>query len=331
MKRVLGFIVKGLLGLLATLLLGVLGFVLVMERKTYEPPAVPVKASTDPERIARGRYLALGPAHCVACHSDEAAYRSAGPDEEVPLSGGNEFHLPLGTIRAPNLTSDPETGIGAVDDASLARALRHGVDRSGRVLFPIMSFAELSDEDLAAIISYLRTQPPVKHAVNTREYNALGRLVSAMAFRPTTPASTPPVRVEQGASAENGAYLVDSVASCTGCHTERDRASGQFIGPRLAGGFKFESHAREGVVFVSPNLTPDEKTGRLFLWTEDTFVARMKAGVGPEGSPMPWKAFARMSEDDLRAIHRHLKAATPVERDNGPSIIEPPAAAQANR
>jgi mono/diheme cytochrome c family protein len=330
LKRVLGWIVKALLGLLTTSLLGVVGVVLALERKTYEPPAVAVKASTDPEVIARGRYLAQGPAHCAACHADQAAYRNAGPDDEVPLSGGNEFQLPLGTIRASNLTSDEETGIGAVDDASLARALRHGVDRSGKVLFPIMSFAELSDEDLAAIISYLRTQAPVKHAVNTREYNALGLMVSAMTFRPTTPASTPPVSVEQGATAENGAYLVDRVASCTGCHTERDRASGQYVGPRLAGGFKFESHVRQGVVFVSPNLTPDEKTGRIFHWTEDTFVARMKAGAGPEGSPMPWKAFARMSEDDLRAIYRHLKTATPVERDNGPSIIEPPAA-QASR
>jgi hypothetical protein len=75
-----------------------------------------------------------------------------------------------------------------------------------------------------------------------------------------------------------------------------------------------------GVVVVPPNLTPEPKTGRIASWTEAQFVARFRQGSLIPASPMPWNAFARMTDDDLRAIYRYLRSVTPVERDPGPSL-----------
>jgi hypothetical protein len=62
--------------------------------------------------------------------------------------------------------------------------------------------------------------------------------------------------------------------------------------------------------FVTPNLTPDPKTGHIYAWSEDAFVARFKAGVAT-GSPMPWQTFSRMTDDDLRALYRYLRSLPP--------------------
>ena len=133
-------------------------------RRPREPhlrcAAPDIHASADPAVIERGRYLVRGAAHCADCHTapEQRAALEAGKD--VPLSGGNEFNLPVGVFRVPNITPDVETGIGRYTDPQLARMLRHGVRPNGKMVLPFMPFADLSDEDLTAVISYLRAQPP---------------------------------------------------------------------------------------------------------------------------------------------------------------------------
>src|SRR5688572_28548757 len=126
---------------------------MVLERRTYDPGFPAIRASGDPGVIARGRYLVHGPAHCSGCHGADAARADLDASRDRPLSGGLEFHLPIGTIRAANITGDRQTGIGGMRDEEIARSLRFGVGRNGRALAPFMPFADLSDEDLTAVIS----------------------------------------------------------------------------------------------------------------------------------------------------------------------------------
>jgi mono/diheme cytochrome c family protein len=309
LKKALKWSSMGVAGLAGVLTLAVV----ILEHRSYDAPLPDIHASADPALIARGRYLVYGAAHCVDCHGDST--RRAGND--IPLSGGHEFKLPIGTIRTPNLTADRETGIAAMSDGQIARALRFGVGRDGRALAPFMPFADLSDDDLAAIVSFLRSQPPVRNPVRIRSLNPLGHAVAAFALRPQGPSRPTVRRVEAGPTVEYGRYLVHSVANCAGCHTQRNLRTGAFTGPVLAGGFHLHEN---GIDFVTPNLTDDAKTGRIANWTEEIFVARFKMGKGADGSPMPWASFGRLRDDDLRAVYRYLKTVPGVENDTGDSV-----------
>jgi mono/diheme cytochrome c family protein len=285
-------------------------FVVVRPFRHFDAPVPAIHASRDPRVIERGRYLVEGPAHCVACHGDET--RS---DAHRPLIGGRAFELPIGRVHAPNVTADRATGIGALSDGEIARALRYGVGRDGRALVGLMAFGDLADPDVEAIVSYLRAQPGVHREIEQNDWSLLGRLVRAFAMRPA-PRSGPPQRaVEPGATAAYGAYLTHAVANCFGCHTERNLRTGAVLGPPFAGGMTFESDSTPGRRFVSVNLTPDPSTGRIASWSEDAFVARLRAGPQFADSPMPWRAFARMSDDDLRAIYRYLRSVPAVRNE----------------
>jgi mono/diheme cytochrome c family protein len=303
--------------------------VIVLERRTYDAPTPNIVASKDPAVIARGRYLAYGPAHCIDCHGDPGHKADALAGKDVPLTGGFEFKLPVGTFRTANLTSDPETGLGGLSDGVIARSLRYGVRRDGQKMIPFMPFANLSDEDLTAVISFLRSQPPVKKAVVTREPNLLGHVVMALVIKPEGPSGPIPAKVTPAPTAEYGKYLTHSVANCRGCHTKRDMATGAYIGTDFAGGLEFESNLDPKVKFVTPNLTPDPKTGRITNWTEEIFVARFHTGKGADGTEMPWPAFSRMNDNDLQAIYRYLRTLPPVVNDTGPPVQGPPGVATA--
>ena len=143
----------------------------------------------------------------------------------------------------------------------------------------------------------------------------------AFVIEPAGPAGTPPATSPAAeATVERGRYLANSVANCTGCHTNRSMMDGSAIGPEFAGGMEMQDEADPAKVFVTPNLTPDPKTGRIAAWSEDQFVARFRAGKVYPGSHMPWAAFSRMSDADLRAIYRYLRSLPPVENETGPVL-----------
>lgn len=279
--------------------------VVVRENRTFEAPYPDIHASRDPAVIARGRYLVTGPAHCGACHG------AAGDTGAEPhLAGGLAFHLPVGTVYARNITPDTTTGIGRYTDPEIARVLRYGVHPSGRAMLPFMSFANLSDDDLTAVISYLRSRPPIDHAVPATDLNFVGRAAKAFLLEPVGPSGPVRKHVAPGPTIEYGEYLANVVANCGGCHTKRSLRTGEPVGVAFAGGQTLESHGAPGTTFVTPNLTPDPTTGHIQAWSEDVFVARFKNAV-PTASPMPWGSFRQMSDDDLRAIYRYLRSLPP--------------------
>lgn len=301
-------------------------FVQLTWDKTYEAPLPEIVASTDSAVIARGKYLAFGPAHCGTCHVPMDMIKHVeNTGEQIPLSGGWEFPIPPGTFRAPNLTPDKETGIGELTDGQVARALRYNVKRNDRCLFPFMPFQDMSDEDLTAIVSFLRSQDPVRHDVKKTELSFLGKAVSALGFiKPTFPTGTPPASVPKEPTAAYGSYLTHSVANCYGCHTDRDLKTGVFTGKPFAGGLYFEPDVfSDGYSFRAPNLTPHEETGLITGWSEEVFVNRFKLGRVHEGSPMPWGAFSRMDTTDLLAIYRYLRTVEPIESKIPQIVFQP--------
>lgn len=282
-------------------------------------PLPPINASRDPAVIERGRYLATHVSHCPACHgpAEKVARWELGPRDD--LRGG--FGIPggpFGTFFPPNLTPDEETGLGRWSDGEIARAIRTGVLKDGSVGIVMQSaVGELSDEDLTAIVSYLRAIPPIRHPVPKDQLGFLAKAMGGM-FHPRRgerPADAP------GPSVERGAYLAKGPAICIGCHTDRDPLRDfALTSPPFAGRSEATVHRdHEGYEFAPPNLTPDPRTGRIAGWTEEQFVQRFRAGRVLPGSPMPWESFSGMSDDDLKSLYRYLKSLPPVERDVGPS------------
>jgi mono/diheme cytochrome c family protein len=270
--------------------------------------------------VEQGRYLVYGPAHCSYCHTPPEQWSRLDAGEELPLVGGYELKLPLGVLRSPNITPDRETGIGRYSDGQLARMLRHGVRPNGRVAFPVMEFQNLSDEDVIAVLSYLRSVDPVRNAVADHDWNLIGKGLLAFLIKPAAPTGRPPVASPApGVSIERGAYIANSVANCAGCHSPRNLADGSYTGPRFSGG-TMEVDGDPDHIFGVPNLTPDAATGHLLAWSEDQFLARFRAGPAYPGSHMPWNAFARMSDDDVRSIYRYLNSLDPVNNATGPIL-----------
>ena len=316
--RVLGRVGLGL----GLLVVGFAGLTAVRQTRKFPVPDVAVQASSDPAIIERGRYLVQGPAHCADCHGARAA-SGAPPPNTAPLSGGYQFHLPVGVFNVPNITSDAGTGIGRYSDADLARILRYGVRPDGTAVLPFMPFADLADDDLTAVISYLRTTKAVPHAVPAHELNLLGKVVRAWVVAPLAPKSPPAKQAPRGADAENGRYLAHHVANCVSCHTRMDLRTGELVGPLFGGGAEHPAVSGPKRTYLSPNLTPDPRWGWIEGWDEGAFAARLTSGVGREGSPMPWAALKGLSNDDARAIYRYLHTLPKAEGGPDPRERDP--------
>jgi mono/diheme cytochrome c family protein len=129
-----------------------------------------LKVPMTPERIARGEYIYVSIADCAGCHSQRDFSRVLGPEVLSGRGRGNVLSdvmkgLP-GRVVAPNLTPDPETGLGTWTDGEKMRAIREGVDKNGRALFPMMpytAYRRFSDEDVQALVAFLNSLPPIRN------------------------------------------------------------------------------------------------------------------------------------------------------------------------
>ena len=144
--------------ILLFLVLGITLTVMGRQQIKYDRPYPAITASADTNVIMRGKHLVFGAAHCADCHSKTNADSLLKLGQDVPLTGGFMFDLPVGKLYSKNITPDKETGIGNYTDAEIARALRYGVHPDGTVVFDFMPFHNMTDEDMTAVISYLRVQ-----------------------------------------------------------------------------------------------------------------------------------------------------------------------------
>jgi mono/diheme cytochrome c family protein len=287
-----------------------------------------LQVSTDSAVIARGKYLVHGPAHCSSCHvADVQSIIDSDEGQPVPLQGGVEFPLgPLGVMFPKNLTPDPETGIGRYSDGQVFRMMRHAVRPDGTAtLALLMPFWNMADEDLIAVVSYLRSMDPVRNEVSDPEWTFLGKAVRVFAppFKPienpTPPNAAPPMEP----TIERGEYLARYVANCLGCHTARDASTFEATGPDYAGGMEFEPwpalHEALGVDSElwtkSPNITPHPNSALSKFPTLEDWKKRFRMGRAVPQSPMDWGPFSRMSDEDLEALYLFLHSLDPIEND----------------
>lgn len=296
-------------------------FVMIKKDRTFEAPYPKITAVKDSLVIQRGKNLVYGAAHCAYCHAPAEMVDAIERGEIVPLSGGHVFDIPPAKVITPNITSDKETGIGSWPDSVLARSLRYMVGHDGRALLEFMPFQNLSDSDLTAIISYLRTTEPVKNKVPKSEWTLLGNILKALVIEPVGPSEEIQVSVKPDSTIEYGKYLAQSVANCRGCHTDRDLKTGKYVGPYYAGGFKMPSEINPDILVVSPNITSDPTTGRLAKMSENDFIQRFQKGKIIMESMMPWGQFKNLSELELKAIYRYLQSIPPVANNTGPILI----------
>ena len=188
-------------------------------------PAPQMTAPKTPEAIERGRYLADALTGCIACHSPIDETRPGDfPQAGLEFAGriwpeGSGFP---GKIVAPNLTPDPETGIGQWTDGEVVRAMREGVSRDGRPLFPLMNYPgyrDLTDDDALAIVAYLRRQKPVRRDNGRTELDfPVGMMIRTV----PQPLEGPPPGIP-AAGIERGRVML-KLMLCGECHTPSDKA-----------------------------------------------------------------------------------------------------------
>lgn len=309
----------------AALLLALLVVVAVVGLTAYFGVLKPARATPSdirvpmtPERIARGQYI-YTVADCDGCHSPRDFTRFAGPVVESGRGSGFVFPAEMGlpgVVVGSNITPDPETGIGAWTDGEKIRAIREGISRDGRALFPLMPYPSLrhmSDRDVESLVAYLNTLPPIRNALPRTELNFPVSLLIRAEPRPAGSVPHPDTKDPVA----YGRYL-STLGGCAHCHTpaERGRMKEDLL---FAGGMEFRMN---GAVVVSSNITPCPNTG-IGRWTEEDFVARFhdyrpyvdgtSPTVGPEGfTLMPWLSLARLPAEDLRAMYAYLRTQQPV-------------------
>lgn len=324
---------KTTFGILILLFVVIGGFVVYVQLnwdKTYDIPYPDLQVSNDSTVIERGKYLVLGPAHCSNCHVGSVAEMiAADAGENLPLKGGAEFPLgPMGVIYTRNLTPDPTTGIGRYSDGELFRMMRHAVKPDGTAtLSVLMPFWDMADEDLIAVVSYLRILAPVKNEVRDNEWTFMGKAVRLLAssFKPIEKPSPPTFAPPMEATIARGEYLSRYVANCVGWHTNRDLMTFEAIGPEYAGGMEFEPWPEFALAvggdpevwMRTPNITPHPNSALSKFKTVEEWKARFRQGRLINISPMHWGPFSRMTDEDLEALYMYLTSLQPSDYDAG--------------
>jgi mono/diheme cytochrome c family protein len=320
MQRVLRVLGYGVLALIGLLGIGV-GVLYVLPPRSRPPPAETIAAT--PARLARGEYLVKHVVNCFGCHSDHLLTFGFPYKQGTEGEGGLAFDegdgVP-GRVVAKNITPDRETGIGSWTDGEILRAMREGVDRHGRALFPIMpwqGFRSLSDEDARSVVAYLKTLKPIHKVIPERK---LAFPANIMIKGLPAPLTGPTPEPDANDSVAYGRYLA-AVAHCTACHTPRDEHGQPILGREFAGGNRMVGPW--GTV-VTANITPEAHT-YIGTATREEFIGRFKSfealdptelSAAPgQNTIMPWWAFSGMSEHDLGAIYDFLRTVPPVRNE----------------
>lgn len=274
-------------------------------------PLIPRTFERTPQRLERGRYIATALSGCSYCHSPHDW--SAPGTPYVPGKEGSGEVLPYanlpGRIVAPNLTPDPETGAGRWTDDQLARAIREGISHDGRALFPLMPYTRyrrMSDEDVASVVVYLRSLPPIKNPLpHTEIIFPVNYLIRGVPEPLTSPVTDLPA---SSSTIDRGASLVN-LGGCSDCHTPQEKGR-EFPGMAFAGGFPFSGPWGN---VTTANITPDPSG--ISYYDEALFLEVMRTASvkARQLSPvMPVTVYKNLTNDDLKAMFAYLRTLKPV-------------------
>jgi mono/diheme cytochrome c family protein len=285
----------------------------------------PLAAAALPDRAAdldNGRRMFFA-GNCGSCH---AAERARG-DDRFLLGGGQALETPYGIFRAPNISPDPETGIGGWSEADFVNAMQRGVSPDGRHYypsFPYTSYARMRTEDVLDLKAFIDTLPPVRNAVAGHELAFPYNLRRGLGLWKRLHLSDEPVADLPDASEAvlRGQYLAEGPGHCAECHTMRDATGGLMLGEWLAG-----APSPDGDGFV-PNITPHPDG--LADWSERDIAYALETGFTPDFDTMGGSMtavqenLAELPEADREAIAAYLKAIAALPNAYRPAA--PPAA-----
>jgi mono/diheme cytochrome c family protein len=269
-------------------------------------PAAAQSQEAEKDLVARGQYLFAVAGGC-ACHT---------VPKGTPLAGGRVLPIPLGKISSTNITQDKETGIGRWSGREIYDSMVKGVRPNGERLIPIMpyeAYSGMAEEDLSALIAYLRILKPVrKENLRPKAHISLFRpVVTPLWLKLFGRLSNPPARAPKS-GVERGRYLVEHVSLCGDCHTPRnllmmpDRAL--YLAGTKTGPFGEEI----------PNITPDKETG-IADWSREDIAELLLSGVKPDMENVQGlmeevvgAGYKHMKREDALAIADYLKSIPPI-------------------
>ena len=298
MKKTLKWIGIGFGTLIGLLLVGAVTLILLATNRLNRNHTVnpnPINISDDADAIERGGYLYA--ANCAGCHGGTLGGKAVVDDPAI------------GLIPAPNLTSGEGGVVTNYTDVDYVRAIRHGVAPDGTALMvmPSKAYWHYSDEDLGAIIAFLKSAPSVNNDPGEVNIRFMGKLLMSVgAFGDVFSAEvidhtgTRPVTPERSVSAAYGEYMVIT-GDCANCH-----------GADLGG-----SQSPEPGSPFSSNLTTG---GNLANWSASDFIETLRSGTTPEGhildaNYMPYEDTSRLNDDDLTAMFLYLQSLPAVQTD----------------
>jgi mono/diheme cytochrome c family protein len=251
------------------------------------------------DRIERGRYLATL-SDCGGCHTVQGG---------KPYAGGVALQTPFGTLVAPNITPDRETGMGNWSESDFMSAMRDGRGHNGKRLYPAMpypAYTKMTDEDVRDLRTYLMTIDPVSNKIQSNQLpfplniRFAMTVWNALNFKPGRYRTNPNKSVEWN----RGAYIVEGPGHCGTCHTPKTFLGGDKTGAPLAGA------TLQG--WFAPNITNDPHKG-IGSWSKADIVQYLKTGAnawtlasGPMSEAVTHST-SQMADDDLAAIATYLK------------------------
>jgi mono/diheme cytochrome c family protein len=274
--------------------------------------ATTVYAQANKDLINQGQYLFAIAGGC-ACHT---------VPKETYHTGGRAFPIPFGKVYSTNITQDKETGLGDWSDQQIHDAIRAGIRRDGSRLLPVMpyeAYSGIAQQDLKALISYMRTLKPVKKATPELEtWLPLVRQVAAPLYAKVFAHSSNSAAQAPDAGVERGRYLANHISICGDCHTPRNSLGIVNRSLYLAGASAKQGPLGEEV----PNITPDKETG-IGDWKREDIAELLITGTKPDfdnvqglmyeviqGTPHGYKD---MKRQDALAIADYLKSIPPIK------------------
>ncbi|WP_397473609.1 c-type cytochrome [Pusillimonas sp.] len=293
---------RGAAGWMLGLAGGVTGAVLAaVPWRPAVPPVKPDLSVYSSEAIDRGRLIAAG-SNCVACHTAPGGVKNAG---------GLAMDTPFGTIYTTNITPDPETGLGSWSFAAFDRAMREGISRDGRFLypaFPYTSFAKFSDGDMQALYAYLMSEPAVKSQPPETKLAFPYNLRPMMGYWNLLFHKNEPYvyNDEQSTVWNRGAYLVQGPGHCMACHSPRNALGAEKNGPSdfLAGGVVdgWDAPALNGTAPVTAPWTTQD----MFQYLRTGFSDRHGVAAGPMAPVIT--SLQSLPDSDIQAMAVYLSS-----------------------
>jgi mono/diheme cytochrome c family protein len=280
------------------MILGAVSLIAIGAAPAQSPVAPAAESAQSP--LARGTYLMNSIVACGNCHTPQTPQ---GPVAGKELAGGTPFREGFGVAYAPNITAEPETGIGKWTDQQIITAIREGKRPDGTIIGPPMPTAlyrDMADADVEAIVAYIRAVPAVVNKVAKSEYTI-----------PLPPAYGPPITAAVAAPAKSdkvayGAYLAGPLGHCIECHSSPGaNGAPDFVNHLGAGGMSFNG---PWGTTVARNITPTN----LGTWLDSDIKTAITEGVRPGGErlkpPMAYGYYKNINRDDLDAIVAYLRS-----------------------